>query len=393
MATRKSSNSEAAVATKPRTSRSRNGKATKADEKTSAGGRALGTDLDVTPQAPAAGKLYREVPEGKVPAEVQREMLYHMMMTREVDDRIERKLYRQGKILGGVYTGRGQEAISIGFTVALKEKDFIIPSHRDMGVYVARGMSLYKIFAQYLGRKDGPARGKDGNMHMGDLKLGLVSFVSMLADSVPIATGAAMAFKMRKEPRVSITFGGEGATSRGDWHEGINLASVQKAPVVFVVNNNQYAYSTPTYEQYNCETLAVRGIAYGIPGYRIDGNDPDSVYLTAQQVIENARAGNGPSIVECITFRMTGHSAHDDPSHYVPKEMFDKWEKKDPIDNYRDKLLKLGVIDKKWVEEKDVEIKALVDEAVDEAEKCPYPDPEEALTDVYYDPDRPVINQ
>ena len=394
MATRKATGSRSTAA---RSGRRQNGNSN--PEATGAAGKKRSGGGTVTTQVPPAEavapkeKLYRDAPDGTVPAETRKKILYNMMMTREVDDRIERKLYRQGKIVGGVYTGRGQEAISVAFTVALAEKDFIIPSHRDMGVYVTRGMSLYRIFAQYLGRKDGPARGKDGNMHMGDLRLGLVSFVSMLADSIPIATGAAMTFKMRKEPRIAITFGGEGATSRGDWHEGINLASVQKAPVVFVINNNGYAYSTPIREQYACEALAVRGVAYGIPGYRIDGNDPDAVYRTAREVVELARSGGGPSIVECITFRMTGHSAHDDPSHYVPKESFEEWGEKDPITNYQGLLLRDGVIDASWVEQTDKEIRELVDQAVDEAEKCPFPEPEECLTDVYYDPNRPVVNQ
>lgn len=385
---------KAPTATKPRGTRAQSAKtAESGSKKKSSGGEKVATQSKIVREAPSGSGLYLGAPKGNIPAEIRKSILYNMKMTREVDDRIERKLYRQGKILGGVYTGRGQEAISVGFTVALEPNDFIIPSHRDMGVYIARGMSLYKIFAQYLGRKDGPARGKDGNLHMGDLRLGLVSFVSMLADSVPIATGAAMTFKFRNEPRVAITFGGEGATSRGDWHEGINLASVQKAPAIFVINNNQYAYSTPTFEQYACETLAVRGIAYGIPGYRIDGNNPDSVYLTAKEVFERARGGGGPSIVECMTFRMTGHSAHDDPSHYVPQEKFEEWEKRDPIQNYEEKLLHEGVIDSDWVAKVQTETKELVDQAVDEAEKCPYPEPEEALTDVYYDPDSPVINQ
>jgi pyruvate dehydrogenase E1 component alpha subunit len=328
-----------------------------------------------------------------VPADVQKKLLYHMMLTREVDDRIEKKLYRQGKIVGGVYTGRGQEAISVAFTLALKDRDYIIPSHRDMGVYVTRGMSLYKIFAQYLGRKDGPARGKDGNMHMGDLRLGLVSFVSMLADSVPIVAGAGMTFKFRKEPRVAITFNGEGATSRGDWHEGINLAAVQKANCVFVINNNQYAYSTPTTSQYACENLADRAIGYGIDGYLIDGNDAEAVYRTALAVVEKARRGDGPSIVECRTFRMTGHSAHDDPSHYVPDELFPQWEKRDPVARLTRRLIDGGVIDPAWIESSEAEIKAQVDQAVEQAEACPFPDPSEATTDVYYDPTRPVVNQ
>ena len=394
MATRKAESSRSVTT---RGGRSQNGKsrpgARAATENKRSGGDSVSAQLKPAETPAPTLKLYHGAPGGTVPTETRKKILYHMMMTREVDDRIERKLYRQGKIVGGVYTGRGQEAISVAFTVALGERDFIIPSHRDMGVFVTRGLSLYRIFAQYLGRKDGPARGKDGNMHMGDLRLGLVSFVSMLADSIPIATGAAMTFKMRKEPRIAITFGGEGATSRGDWHEGINLASVQKAPVVFVINNNQYAYSTPTREQYACESLAVRGLAYGIPGYRVDGNDPDVVFRTAREVVERARSGGGPSLVECITFRMTGHSAHDDPSHYVPKHLFEQWEKKDPVVSYQKRLVEEGVLDQAWIERTETEIKALVDQAVDEAEKCPFPEPEECLTDVYFDPDRPVVNQ
>jgi TPP-dependent pyruvate/acetoin dehydrogenase alpha subunit len=356
-------------------------------------GEAVATKVTAPEDAPSKPRLYLDAPHGDIPAEIRRKILYNMMTTREVDNRIEKKLYRQGKILGGVYTGRGQEAISVACMAPLIDGDLIIPSHRDMGAYIARGMSLYRIFAQYLGRKDGPARGKDGNMHMGDLRLGLVSFVSMLADSVPIATGAAMAFQRLGRNNVAMTLNGEGATSRGDWHEGINLASVQKAPTVFVINNNQVAYSTPIWEQYACETLAVRGLAYGIPGYCIDGNDADQVYLTMKECVDRARDGGGPSIIECITFRMTGHSAHDDPSQYMAKEKFEEWKKKDPIKRYQKRLLEEKVIDQDWIDSNVEEIKAAVDKAVEEAEKCPYPEPEEALTDVYYDPGRPVVNQ
>jgi TPP-dependent pyruvate/acetoin dehydrogenase alpha subunit len=168
---------------------------------------------------------------------------------------------------------------------------------------------------------------------------------------------------------------------------------VQQAPVVFVINNNQYAYSTPAREQYRCEALAVRGVAYGIPGYRVDGNDADEVFRTAREVVERARGGGGPSLVECLTFRMTGHSAHDDPSHYVPKERFEEWEGRDPITRYSERLMAERVVDQAWIEQTDTEIREAVDKAVQEAEACPFPEPEECLTDVYYDPTRPVVNQ
>ena len=369
-----------------------------ASRKKTAGGTAVQTsdvkEKDEFPPPKSTRPFVKGAPDGPpVPPEVQKKLLYHMLMTREVDDKIEKKLYRQGKIVGGVYTGRGQEAISVAFTLALESKDYIIPSHRDMGVYVTRGMPLYKIFAQYLGRKDGPARGKDGNMHMGDLRLGLVSFVSMLADSVPIVAGAGMAFRFRKEPRIAITFNGEGSTSRGDWHEGINLAAVQKANCVYVVNNNSYAYSTPNEAQYACENLADRAIGYGIDGYVIDGNDAEAVWRTAMAVTTKARTGGGPSIVECKTFRMTGHSAHDDPSHYVPSELFPQWEKRDPVARLSTRMIERGVIDEKWIADTLADIRAQVDKAVEAAEACPFPDPSEATTDVYYDPTRPIVNQ
>jgi pyruvate dehydrogenase E1 component alpha subunit len=392
MAKNKTQSSTPPLATKPGAGRKRSGGSGKVASPGPEGG-AVATKVKSPEDAPSKPRLYLDAPPGETPTEIRRKILYNMMTTREVDDRIEKKLYRQGKILGGVYTGRGQEAISVACMAPLIEGDLIIPSHRDMGAYIARGMSLYRIFAQYLGRKDGPARGKDGNMHMGDLRLGLVSFVSMLADSVPIATGAAMAFQFQGKKNIAVTINGEGATSRGDWHEGINLASVKKAPVVFVINNNQIAYSTPISEQYACQTLAVRGLAYGIPGYCIDGNDADQVFLTMKECVDRARDGGGPSIIECMTFRMTGHSAHDDPSQYISKEKFEEWEGRDPVERYQKRLLDEEVIDPSWSERSLAEIREAVDKAVVEAEKCPYPEPEEALTDVYYDPGRPVVNQ
>ncbi len=168
-------------------------------------------------------------------------MLHFMTLTRELEDRIERKLYRQGKIVGGVYVGRGQEAIGVGSCIQTRPDDVICPSHRDMSAFLIRGMSPPRILAQYMGRREGYTRGRDGNMHMGDLDSNVIAFVSMLADNVPLAAGIGLAFKVRREDRVVLCYFGDGATSRGDWHEGLNLASVQKLPVVFICNNNQYA--------------------------------------------------------------------------------------------------------------------------------------------------------
>src|ERR1043165_3227429 len=291
------------------------------------------------------------------------EMLYYMKLTRELEFRIERKLYRQGKIVGGVYVGRGQEAIAVGGCIDLRQDDVVCPSHRDMGAYLIRGMSLRSILAQYMARKTGATRGKDGNMHMGDLSKGLIAFVSMLGDNVPVATGVGLSFKMRGQDRVALCFFGDGATSRGDWHEGINMASVFKVPVVFICNNNQYAYSTPLERQMAVENVADRAVAYGLPGEIVDGNDILAVWESARRAIEYARGGHGPSLIECKTFRMTGHSAHDDAS-YVPQELFEFWEEKDPIRRFERYLTQRGIISASDIEEIQKRINREIDEAI-----------------------------
>jgi TPP-dependent pyruvate/acetoin dehydrogenase alpha subunit len=312
------------------------------------------------------------------------DMLYYMTLAREMETRIERKLYRQGKILGGVYVGRGQEAIAVGSSIQLESDDCICPSHRDMGAFLIRGFSPRSVFAQYLGRKTGPTRGKDGNMHMGDVSKGVVSFVSMLADTVPVAVGIGMAYKMQQRKNVVLCYFGEGATSRGDWHEGLNLAAVQKAPVVFICNNNQYAYSTPLEKQMAVASVADRAQAYGMPGVSIDGNDVLAVYEATRSAIARARTGGGPSLIECRTFRMTGHSAHDDAG-YVPKEQFEKWGKKDPIHRFEAQLLTDGIATEGGLKELAVKISREVDEALALAESDPYPEPPETLKGVYAD--------
>jgi TPP-dependent pyruvate/acetoin dehydrogenase alpha subunit len=312
------------------------------------------------------------------------DMLYYMKLTRELEFRIERKLYRQGKIVGGVYVGRGQEAIAVGSCIDLRQEDVVCPSHRDMGAYLIRGMPLRTILAQYMARKTGATRGKDGNMHMGDLSKGLIAFVSMLGDNVPVATGIGLSFKMRRQDRVALCFFGDGATSRGDWHEGVNMAAVSKVPVVFICNNNQYAYSTPLERQMAVENVADRAEAYGMPGEIVDGNDILAVWDASTRAIQRARAGDGPTLIECKTFRMTGHSAHDDAG-YVPPELFEFWEERDPINRFERFLTSRGLIDRAGIEQMQGRINHEIDEAIQVAEKDPFPEPEDCLRDVYYE--------
>src|SRR5437660_7449950 len=312
------------------------------------------------------------------------DMLFYMKLTRELEFRIERKLYRQGKIVGGVHVGRGPEAIAVGSCTDRRQDDVVCPSHRDMGAFLIRGMSLRTILAQYVARKTGATRGKDGNMHMGDLSRNLIAFVSMLGDNVPVAAGIGLSFKMRGQDRVALCFFGDGATSRGDWHEGVNMATVFKVPVVFICNNNQYAYSTPLERQMAVENVADRAEAYGLPGEIVDGNDVLAVWDCATRAIERARAGHGPTLIECKTFRMTGHSAHDDAG-YVPPELFEYWEERDPISRFERFLIDRGLMTKPGIEEMQQRINREIDEAIVAAEKDPFPEPEDCLRDVYYE--------
>jgi pyruvate dehydrogenase E1 component alpha subunit len=220
-------------------------------------------------------------------------------------------------------------------------------------------------------------------MHMGDLSLNIIAFVSMLADNVPVSAGIGLAFKMRRQNRVVLCYFGDGATSRGDWHEGLNFASVHKLPVVYICNNNQYAYSTPLEAQMAVENVADRAPAYAIPGEILDGNDVMAVYEATARAIARARAGEGPTLLECKTFRMTGHSAHDDAG-YVPKEMFEEWESKDPISRYQQVLIEKEIMSLNEVQSMHQDVVREIDVAVTWAEKSPYPQPEECLRGVYF---------
>ena len=314
--------------------------------------------------------------------ELAMQSLRYMAMMREVEDRIERKLYRQGKIVGGVYVGRGQEAIPVGVGLTAEPDDVLCPSHRDLALFLIRGVHPRQIFAQYMGRVGGLTRGKDGNMHMGDMGRRIVSIISAMAASVPVAAGAALALKYKGTHNIAYCFFGDGATSRGDWHEGLNFASVQKLPVVYVCNNNQYAYSTPLTKQMACANVSDRAPGYGIPAEIVDGNDVLAVHQAALRAADHARNGAGPYLIECKTFRMTGHSAHD-AAEYVPEGLWEEWKRKDPITR-----LEKRIAEKRWATREEIkrvheDIRQEVDAAIEWAEKSPYPDASELLDNVY----------
>src|SRR5213595_1441555 len=250
-------------------------------------------------------------------------------------------LYRQGKVPGSFYDGCGQEAVGVGSSFALGPKDRTCILHRDLGAHFVRGLRPGQYLANYMGRDGGPTRGREGNMHFGDKSLGCVGMVSMLPDMALVACGLARAFQMRGERRVAMTWFGEGSTANGQWHEAMNLAGVRKLPAVFILENNQFAYSTPNDHEFAVDPV-VRAQGYGFPGVKVDGNDVEAMFYAAAEACERARTGGGPTLIECETMRMHGHGAHDD-MRYVPKEMFDVWAERDPIERYENKLRSDGI--------------------------------------------------
>src|ERR1700749_1706515 len=305
----------------------------------------------------------------------------NMLITRGVEER-RHILDRQGKIPGSFYTGRGNEAASVGVATAMGSEDVGTPLHRDMGVHITRGVEPWRIFAQYMGRQDGPTHGRDGNVHMADERLGMIAMVSHLPALLPVAVGASLAFRIREEQRVAVTWSGEGAMARGDAHEAMNFAGVRQLPIVFICDNNQWAYSTPTHLEYAVEHLADRAAAYGFEGVVVDGTDVLAVYREAKRAIEKAREGGGPTLIECQTLRMEGHAVHDD-AFYVPKELFERWAERDPVERFRSWLRdNVGMSDEDE-EQIGSYVKKLLNDALQRAEESPQPDPDSLLEGVY----------
>jgi TPP-dependent pyruvate/acetoin dehydrogenase alpha subunit len=309
-------------------------------------------------------------------------LLRYMLLMRGLEERAM-NLYRQGKVPGSFYDGYGQEAVSVGAAFAMGPHDRLCVLHRDLGAHLIRGVTPARILAQYMGRAGGVTGGRDGNVHFGDYRVGCVGMVSMLPDMMLVATGMAMAFKLRGEQRCAITWFGDGSTSRGDFHEAMNWAGVQRLPVVFVLENNQYAYSTPTREQYAVDPVE-RAQAYGFPGISVDGNDAEAMFEATRVARDRALAGEGPTLLEAVTMRMHGHAAHDDMK-YVPKEQVEEWRKKDPIDRLEARLREAGVDTGPLREE----VRAAIDAGTEEALAMPMPDPATATDRLFYEPTDP----
>jgi TPP-dependent pyruvate/acetoin dehydrogenase alpha subunit len=323
------------------------------------------------------------VREGPTPADLL-EMLYFMRLQRAVEDR-GIKLYYQGRIPGAYFTGWGHEATVVGATYALGPHDLLAPMHRDLAAYIMRGITVGRVFAQFLDRVGGPTRGRDGNVHMGDPGLGILPFISHMAASVPVAAGLALACRQRGEDRVVLTFFGDGATSTGAWHEGVNFAAVLRLPVVLVLENNQFAYSTPLERQTAARALVDKAAGYGIPGTAVDGNDVLAVYAAARESVDRARRGEGPALIECRTMRVRGHSEADRYA-YVPKALLEEWTARDPIVLFERRLRETGVLSPDADLAMRQRVAGEVEEGLAWAEASPEPDPAAVADGVFAGP-------
>jgi TPP-dependent pyruvate/acetoin dehydrogenase alpha subunit len=318
-------------------------------------------------------------PSGLLVADDRRRLLRFMLLTRAVEER-GLLLYKQGKVPGSFYTGRGQEAIGVGATYALRGADAVCsPLIRDLGAHLVRGTDLADIFRHCMGRESELTHGRDGNVHFGDRRLGVVGMVSMLPDMMLVACGLAMAFKMRGEARCALSFFGDGASSRGDCHEAMNWAAVQRLPVILLLENNQFAFSTPNDRQFAVDPLA-RAQGYGIPAERVDGNDVEAVFAATMRARDRAVRGEGPSLIGCETMRMQGHGAHDD-MRYVPTELLDRWRARDPIEGYQARLAGLGIEHQSF----QAQVAEEVESALELALRAPMPPAESALEGVFCD--------
>lgn len=306
---------------------------------------------------------------------------YWMQLTRTFDDRML-SCWKQGRGVGGTFSQRGHEAISVGASYALGPDDVVSPMHRDLGAYLLRGLAPREVFANLLGRVAGPSRGRDANLHgLSRLDRGIIGFISHLPHGLPVALGVAMSFAYRGEPRVSMVFTGDGATNNGLYHETLNMAAIYHAPLVVIVENNQYAYSTPLAQATRVKSIARHAAGYGLHTTTIDGNDVEAVHGAASAAVERARQGGGPSLIEAQTMRMLGHAVHDG-AEYVPRELLAAWDARDPVRSFRERLSADGTP----VDQLDAiaaRCRAEVEDAVAFAEQSPWPDPATVSDGVY----------
>jgi TPP-dependent pyruvate/acetoin dehydrogenase alpha subunit len=311
-------------------------------------------------------------------------MYYYMVLSRTFEERVS-TLYKQGRVQAGVFSGIGQEAICVGTCYGLEDEDFVAPAHRDLGVFLVKGVSPRAVMAQLYGRADGLSRGKDSALHAGEPEINVFGSTSMLGAQLCVTTGAGLAFRMRAQPHVAVSYFGEGAAARGDFHEALNFAGVHRLPCVFVCENNLHAFSTPTNLQMACENVADRALGYGFAGKVVDGNDILMVWRAMREALYRARTGAGPTLIECKTYRWHGHSEHD-VAMYRTEEEFLEWKSRDPIPRFEIYLREKRVLAEERQQQVAEQARAVVADAVEFAENSPEPTAADAETNVFAPP-------
>ena len=330
-----------------------------------------------------------------VPAGLTRDQLLdiyrYLRLTRTLEERLV-ALYRQSKVIGGLFRSLGQEGESVASAYALDRgpnRDILSPLIRNLGSMLVMGAQPIQILRQYMAKAEGPTHGRELNVHFNDLERGYLGQISHLGDMVPVMAGIALTFKLRGERRVGLVYIGDGATSTGTFHEGLNFAAVQRVPLVVIAEYNRWAYSTPPEKQFAVKDLAEKAKAYGVPGVTVDGNDVLAVYEATRFAVERARAGHGVHVIEVKTYRRKGHAEHDD-QHYVPKDELDWWAKEnDPVDRYVKRLLQSEWVEERELQAIDEQAKAEIDQATDACVDEPLPPGDSALEGVYAHP--PVL--
>jgi TPP-dependent pyruvate/acetoin dehydrogenase alpha subunit len=320
-------------------------------------------------------------PAAGITPDKQLDIYYYLKLNRMVEERLS-ALYRQGKVQGGLYSSKGQEAISVGSAYALAPQDVLAPMIRNLGSMLVRGVKPVEFFLQYMQKEGSPCKGRDTSLHFGGIDRGFVPPISPLGTLVPVLAGVALAGRMLGRKLVAMTYIGDGATSTGDFHEGMGFASVMRLPLVVIIENNRWAYSTPVASQSLLTDLADKARAYGIPQGVVDGNDVLAVHEATTRAVELARQGKGPVLLEAKTMRMRGHSEHDD-AWYVPEEERRFWEKRDPILLYEKRLIEHEVATQDDLQAIEARCQSEIDADLAVAETAPFPRPESCIEDIY----------
>ncbi len=317
-------------------------------------------------------------------AEEQLEMLRSMQTIRRFEERASDD-YRSGAIFGVVHCYIGEEAVAVGVCAALNEDDQIISTHRGHGHCIAKGADLKRMMAELYGKQTGYCKGKGGSMHIADFSIGMLGANGIVAGGIPIVTGAALAAQLEGKGRVAVSFFGDGASNAGPFHESINIAATWKLPMLYVCENNLWASNTAAADTLALGDVAARAAGYGIPGEVVDGNDVLAIYEVATAAVNRARAGEGPTLIECKTYRLRMHTERPGQADRRPQEEIESWLQKEPIKRLTDDLMAQGILNEEGWQEMDGEILAAIEGAVEFAEDSPFPEPETAVEDVFAD--------